>query len=107
MVRISVLYPNTDGSQFDFEYYLTKHMPRSIELLSAHPGYKGVSVEQGLSGAAPGSGPTFAAMCHFTFESTEAFMEAFLPHAAELQGDIPNYTDATAVIQISEVLIAN
>jgi uncharacterized protein (TIGR02118 family) len=104
MVRISILYPNADGSRFDFQYYLDTHMPRSIELLSAHPGYRGVSVEKGLGGAAPGSPPTYIAMCHFLFESTEAFLEAFMPHAAELQGDIPNYTDSAAVIQFSEVL---
>ena len=106
MVRISILYPNTDGSRFDFDYYVNIHMPRSIELLSAHPGYRGVSVEKGLGGAAPGSPPAFTAMCLFLFESTEAFMEAFMPHAAELQGDIPNYTDSAAVIQINEVLIS-
>ena len=45
-------------------------------------------------------------MCHFLFETTEAFMEAFIPNAVELQGDIPNYTDVSAVIQINEVLIS-
>jgi hypothetical protein len=29
-----------------------------------------------------------------------------MPHAPELQGDIPNYTDLQPVIQISEVLIS-
>ena len=101
MVRISILYPNQKGSQFDMDYYIEKHMPQSICLLSAHPGFKGVSVEKGLEGAAPGAEPAYVAMCHFLFESVEAFMAAFLPHAPELQGDIPNYTDVTPVIQIN------
>jgi hypothetical protein len=29
-----------------------------------------------------------------------------MPHAAELQGDMPNYTDIAPLIQINEVLIA-
>ena len=33
-------------------------------------------------------------------------MAAFVPHAAVLQGDMPNYTDIEPVIQFSEVLIA-
>jgi hypothetical protein len=33
-------------------------------------------------------------------------MAAFLPHAAELQGDIPNYTDVESIIQVSDVLIS-
>jgi uncharacterized protein (TIGR02118 family) len=106
MVRISILYPNTPGSRFDFEYYVGKHMPRSIELLSSHAGFRGVSVEKALDGALPGSAPAYAAMCHFLFESVGAFMAAFLPHAPELQGDIANYTDVAPVIQVNEVLIS-
>lgn len=34
------------------------------------------------------------------------FMAAFTPHAAVLQGDMPNYTDIEPVIQINEVLIS-
>jgi uncharacterized protein (TIGR02118 family) len=104
MVRISILYPNNAGARFDFGHYIDKHMPWSIELLSAHPGFKGVSVEKGLSGAAPGSAPAYVAMCHFLFDSVEDFLAAFMPNAAALQGDMPNYTDIAPLIQINEVL---
>lgn len=107
MVRISILYPNKKGSRFDMAYYIEKHMPQSIRLLSTHPGFKGVSVEKGIGGAAPGSEAAYVAMCHFLFESAEAFMAAFMPHAPELQGDMPNYTDITPVIQVNEILISN
>ena len=105
MVKISILYPNQSGARFDFKYYTEVHMPRSIQLLSAHPGFQGVSVERGVGGAAPGSDPAYLAMCHFQFTTAEAFLEAFMPHAAELQGKIPNYTSVQAVIQINEILI--
>lgn len=105
MVKISILYPNKPGARFDFPYYTEQHMPRSIELLGAHPGFKGVSVERGISGAAPDSAPDYVAMCHFLFDSAEAFLQAFMPHAPELQGDMGNYTDIQPVIQVSEVLI--
>ena len=105
MIRISILYPKKPGSRFDVAYYVQTHMPMSIELLSAHPGFKGVSVEQGLSGAVPGSEPTYIAMCHFLFNSVEDFLEAFMPNADALQGDMPNYTDIEPVIQFNEVLI--
>jgi uncharacterized protein (TIGR02118 family) len=106
MVKISILYPNTRGSQFDMRYYVEKHMPLSIGLLSAHSGFKGVSVERGLSGGEPGTDAAFVAMCHFLFDSVEDFMAAFMPHAAKLQGDVPNYTDIQPVIQVNEVLIS-
>ena len=106
MTRISILYPNNKGSRFDVRYYVETHMPMSIALLSAHLGFKGVSVEHGLGGAVPGSEPTYIAMCHFLFNSVEDFLAAFMPHAAVLQGDMPNYTDIEPVIQFNEVLIS-
>lgn len=103
MTKISILYPSENQPRFDMSYYIGTHMPMSIRLLSAHPGFKGVSVERGLSGAKP---PAYIAMCHFLFDSVEDFMAAFLPHAAMLKEDRPNYTDTEPIIQVSEVLIS-
>jgi len=106
MIKISILYPNHPGSRFDLNYYVQTHMPMSIGLLGAHPGFKGVSVEQGLGGVIPGSQAAYVAMCHYLFDSFEDFIAAFTPHAALLQGDMPNYTDIEPVIQCNEVLIS-
>ncbi|MEW5769452.1 MAG: EthD family reductase [Pseudomonadota bacterium] len=106
MIRISILYPNNKGSRFNVSYYVETHMPMSIKLLSAHPGFKGVSVEHGLGGAVPGAEPTYIAMCHFLFSSVEDFLAAFMPNAEVLQGDMSNYTDIEPVIQFNEVLIS-
>ena len=106
MTTISILYPNNKDSRFDMRYYVETHMPLAIELLSAHPGFKGVSVERGVGGAEPGTDAFYVAMCHFAFDSVESFMAAFIPNAATLQGDIPNYTDIQPLIQISEVLLS-
>lgn len=106
MIKISMLYPNNKGSRFNVSYYVETHMPLSIKLLSAHPGFKGVSVEHGLGGGMPGTDAAYVAMCHYQFDSVENFMAAFTPHAAALQDDMPNYTDIEPVIQINEVLIS-
>lgn len=106
MIKISILYPNNKGARFDLGYYIKTHMPMSIKLLSAHKGFKGVSVDHGLGGGVPGSDAVYVAMCHFMFDSVEDFMAAFTPHAPLLQGDMPNYTDIEPIIQINEVLIA-
>lgn len=103
MVKISIFYPKS--GRFDMDYYLNVHMPRSIALLSKGKGYRGVSVERGLGGATPGSAPGFVAMCQYVFDTADDFMAAFMPHAAELQGDMPNYTDIETIIQVSEVAI--
>ena len=106
MIKVSILYPARAGARFDFAYYAQTHMPLSIRLLRAHPGFRGVSVERGIAAAAPGAAPAFVASCQFLFESTEQFLEAFGPHAALLQADMPNYTDIEPLIQFNEVVIA-
>jgi len=106
MTKISILYPNNQGSRFDMSYYVGTHMPMSIEFFSAHPGFKGVSVERGVGGAEPGSAASYIAMCHFLFDSVGSFLAAFMPHATTLQGDMPNYTDIKPIIQVSEVLLS-
>jgi uncharacterized protein (TIGR02118 family) len=105
VIKINILYPNGPDTHFDMAYYLEHHMPLAIQLLGAHPGYRGVTVERGLAGAVPGADAPFAALCHFSFDSLGEFMAAFTPHTAELQGDIPNYTNIAPTIQISEVVI--
>lgn len=106
MVSISILYPNTQNSRFDMDYYLNTHMPKAIDLLSAYPGFKGVSVERGIGGGAPGAAPSYIAMCHYRFDSVDQFLSAFNANSAFLQGDMPNYTDIEATIQISEVAMS-
>lgn len=101
MIRISILYPN--AGRFDMDYYLDTHMPRSIALLSVGRGYRGVSVERGMGGGSPGSLPAYVAMCHFLFDTIEDFMAIFMPNAAELRGDMQNYTDIEPVIQFGEL----
>ena len=101
MIKVSIFYPNEPGSRFDVDYYINSHMPLACRLLG--PAIKGVSVDIGVSGETPDAPPPFAAICEFTCESTQAFVEAFLPAAGELQGDIPNYTGIKPVIQFSEI----
>lgn len=105
MVKISILYPIEAGTRFDMDYYLKVHMPMSIERLANAAGFIGVTVEEGMTGAEPASPPKYVAMCDYLFESFDAFMNAFLPHADLLQGDMPNYTDVTPVIQVNAVRI--
>jgi uncharacterized protein (TIGR02118 family) len=106
MKKISILYPNKPDGRFDFDFYVEVHMPRSIELLSSHTGFRSVSVEKGIATANAEEPVPYLAMCHYEFDSVESFIEAFTPHAAELQGDMVNYTDIVPVIQFNEVLIA-
>jgi uncharacterized protein (TIGR02118 family) len=101
MIDVTVMYPNQDGAKFDWNYYLTNHIPLVKKLLGS--ALKGTLVEQGLSGGVPGSKPTYTATVALRFDSVEAFLAAFGPHAAEIQKDIANYSSVAPVIQISEI----
>lgn len=101
MIKVGVFYPAT--AKFDWDYYLTRHMPMVGKLLA--PTLKKAEVEKGLGGAGPGAPPTYTAICTMQFDSVDAFQKAFMPHAREIMGDIANYTDVQPVVQISEVKI--
>jgi uncharacterized protein (TIGR02118 family) len=103
MIKVSVFYPNNEGSKFDMHYYCNSHIPMVRQKLGA--ACKGAAVEQGVAGPIPGSQPAFVAMGHIYFESLEAFQTALGPHAESIMADIPNYTDIQPTLQISEVKI--
>lgn len=101
MIRVSVLYPQSGDSKFDMNYYVTKHMPMVRQKFGA--ACKGMTIDQGIAGGAPGAPAPYIAMGHFLFDSVEAFQTAMAPHAQGIMGDIPNYTKIQPIIQISEV----
>jgi uncharacterized protein (TIGR02118 family) len=101
MIKVSVLYPHDQGAKFDMGYYLGKHIPMVKQKLGA--ACKGLSVEQGTAGGAPGAPPTYVAMAHLLFDSAEAFQAAFAPHANQIMADIPNCTPIQPAIQIGDV----
>lgn len=103
MIKVSVMYPNKPGARFDHGYYADKHMPLVKSLMG--DACRSYTVDKGLAGGAPGQPATYVGMCHIFADSVESFQAAFGPHAKEILGDIPNYTDLTPVMQISEVVV--
>ena len=103
MIKVSVMYPAGEGKTFDMDYYCNKHMQLARGLVGS--ALKKMEVEQGLSGGEPGSAPIYAAMGHLFFDSMDDFAASFPSHMDTLVADIPNYTNISPVIQISEVKI--
>jgi uncharacterized protein (TIGR02118 family) len=101
MIKVSVMYPGGAGKKFDMDYYLKQHGDLIKQKLGA--ALKRLQVDSGLAGGAPNSPPTYMAMGHLYFDSVDAFQKAFGPHADEILGDLPNFTNAQPVIQISDV----
>lgn len=106
MVNIMILYPNLPGKTFDFDYYIETHMPMSIRLLGAHPGFRQVQVERGVGMPSDPVRPLYIAACQFTFDTLDDFVAAFSEHAELLQGDMKRYTEIEPVIQFNDIAIA-
>lgn len=103
MIKVSVLYPVGENKLFDMDYYSRQHVPMVKQLLGET--CKQAAVEQGIAGAAPGTRPVYLAMGHLYFDTVEDFQHAFAPHADTIMGDIPNFTNTTPLVQISEVIM--
>lgn len=103
MIKVSVMYPSSDGCTFDMAYYCDKHMPMVQELCGE--ACKGISAEQGIGGGRPGEPATYVAIGQLLFDSVDAFQAAFGPHAGTIMADIPNYTNTTPTVQISEITL--
>ena len=71
MIKVTVVYPNSSGSHFDIRYYCNTQIPLVGRLLG--PTLKGVAVEHGIAGAAPGSPAPYLAIGQLQFDSVERF----------------------------------
>ncbi|HSE93902.1 MAG TPA: EthD family reductase [Methylomirabilota bacterium] len=103
MIRMSVLYPGGAGKKFAIDYYATKHMALVRSRWSGM-GLVKVEVDKGLAGGAPGSPAPFVAAGHVYFSSLDDLQKATTAHGKELFADVPNFTDITPQVQISEIV---
>lgn len=103
MVKVQVMYPYSEGARFDHVYYRDRHMPMVKAMLGSACAY--YTLDKGVSGRAPGSPPTYVAMCAFICDSAEAYEAAIREHRAQIFADFANYTDIAPVVQVSEVIV--
>ena len=102
MIKVSVIYPNTEGKRFDHDYYANKHCAMIADKVGS--AMLKSEIDKGVAGMPPGQPAPFIAAVHMYFDSVEAFQGAFAPHTGAIMGDMPNYTDIMPTIQISEVV---
>jgi uncharacterized protein (TIGR02118 family) len=103
VICVSVFYPNGPGKQFDHVYYEQTHRPLVMHRLAAH-GITRYEIDQGLSGLGPGSEPMYACVGRLYFSTVAEFQQGMTSHGAELQADIPNFTNIQPQFQISETV---
>ena len=95
MIRLMVLYPRGEGTHFNSEYWVSKHMPMVSSNL---PKLKKWEADI----AAPDS--PYYAVAHMYFDSIED-VQATMSSAeiGTVMGDIPNYTNTSPIILTNTV----
>ena|ERR1700750_2391021 len=102
MVSVSVLYPKTDGSHFDYEYYLQKHVPM-VRSRCQPLGLSRLDLIRGIS-TLNGGQPGFELIGILTFESKEQMQSALAQAGEEILSDIPNFTNISPYIQLNDLI---
>jgi uncharacterized protein (TIGR02118 family) len=94
MIKLSVLYPTTEGASFDHEYYRDRHVPlclSTFDLASAE-------IDRGVDGP-------YVAAVHFKFDSMDAMNVALASDGLPaVMADIVNYTTIQPLMQTSEIV---
>ena len=94
MIRLSILYPKSDGAKFDHDYYRDKHVP----LAASTWGVERVEIDKGVDGP-------YEAAVHFFFASTDDIGAAMGSEGTgAIMADVANYTDIQPVLQTSEIV---
>lgn len=99
MVTMTVMYPFDAEKPFDEAYFHATHLPLVKEVwgdavtgITCHHGVAGLGAEH----------PAFSTMVQIEFASMEAFQQAMgHPRAAEVNGDVPNYSAIAPTVQLS------
>ena len=106
-ITMTVLYPNEEGSKFDWDYYMNSHNSQNshMKLVAerlAGPELLDIRVIKGLAGGAPGESPAYQEAALIHYESMDGLVSKLTEHGPEVMGDIPNYTSVQPLVQFSE-----
>ena len=100
MTLVTVLYPQTATSRFDYGYYLQTHIPMVKEYWTPM-GLQQVDILRGTA-SMDGGAPAFALMAVLHFTSQEDLQNALETHGNPVMADIPNFTDVEPLLQMNE-----
>jgi uncharacterized protein (TIGR02118 family) len=98
MIKLTVMYPKTEDLTFDMDYYRDSHVPMLRRLMGER--LKGFSLD--LAATGPNLPTPYAVIATLLFASLQEMQAGLAEHGATLASDVPNYTNARPVIQVSQ-----
>jgi len=96
MKCLTILYPNTENTKFNFDYYKNHHLPLIMSLFGNL--IKRIELRKGIMSPTADKLPYIATL-NIWFEDEAAFMAADEKHRPTLLPDVQNYTNTLPVIQ--------
>lgn len=102
LIKVSIMYPFTEGMTFDMEYYETTHMPMVAGFLGSN--LVEYTIEKGLASGIPDTPLPFMAIGSFYVKDLNDYQAAIGPNIDAIRSDISNYTNISPVILISEIV---
>lgn len=99
-VSMQVIYPITDETTFDYDYYFSTHMDVVGEHFGPH--LERTLVTKGVADG-PNTPPSIYAIATLVFPD-QAAMDAALAKGAPVIGDIANFTNTTPQMLVGEVV---
>ena len=99
-LSLQVLYPITENTNFDYEYYFNKHLPIVGDTMGEH--IQSTLVTKGIAGG-PDVPAAFYAIATIVFEDQSA-LDAAMSKANTAINDIPNFTNTEPIMLIGEVV---
>ena len=93
MLVVTILYPRTDDSTFDMDYYTSSHMPMFADALGdACEGWGAAAIPAG----------EYQAMGWAMVTDQAGFDAAMKDHGAKIMSDVPNYTNVRPDMLVGE-----
>ena len=104
MYCVTVTYPKSEGSNFNYDYYVKNHIPLCAQLLAQH-GYLGY-VLRSNQGEAPGSVELSYASIDLLFESQQQMETGLAEAGGAIVADLANYTNVHTQMSFSETTLS-
>jgi uncharacterized protein (TIGR02118 family) len=103
MIRVAVLYPYTPQATFDYTYYINKHMKLVHDKLHKS-GLKKIEVDKAIDKKSYGTDVPYITIGYLFFDSLDNLKKSSAI-MAELQQDIPNFTNVQPQVQVCEIIM--
>ncbi|MGC3945046.1 MAG: EthD family reductase [Chryseolinea sp.] len=102
LIKVSVMYPFSEGKTFNMEYYESKHMPMVAGYLGSN--LVKYTIEKGVASGIPNQPLPYMAIGTFYIKNLSEYQAAIAPNRDAIRADFANYTDVAPIILVSEVV---